>query len=248
MKIILNIGQEQKEINFSDVLHKEQEKTVTITANGQTVVRPDSGYTLSKVTVNTNVPIPPQTELYELQETIESNGSYDFSPAEGKGFSGIHIEVNVQESHDRNEVIVPLSNGTYDSGTITWYAGNGALRLTQTQGTGSTSVSGSYVNQPRMYKGHILKIEGLDSAKIFSIQMKYSGNYFGNTVTAGTTLDGDGSVVDNPIVVTRTLSTTSNGTHVFGVETGASLIYIQNCATTTNVQLRPTEIVITYEG
>lgn len=67
----------------------EQEKTVEITGNGEHTVTPDDGYTMSKVTVNVEVPDVPAV-VEELNVT--ENGEY--TPGDGvDGFSKVTVNV-----------------------------------------------------------------------------------------------------------------------------------------------------------
>lgn len=67
----------------------EQEKTVDITENGAHTVAPDAGYTMSKVTVNVEVPDVPAV-VEELNVT--ENGTYE--PSTGvDGFSKVVVDV-----------------------------------------------------------------------------------------------------------------------------------------------------------
>ena len=70
----------------------EQEKTISITTNGSHEILPDDGFTLSKVKVNVNVPIPegyikPNGTLW-----IRENGSYDVTDCET-----VNVEVSSGE-------------------------------------------------------------------------------------------------------------------------------------------------------
>lgn len=57
----------------------EQEKTVEITTNGQTVITPDSGYALSKVTANVNVTGGTVETQEKMVELTEDNSMSDFN-------------------------------------------------------------------------------------------------------------------------------------------------------------------------
>ena len=70
----------------------EQAKTINVTANGTQTVTPDSGYALSSVTVNTNVPSTP-TQTKEVD--ISQNGETTISPDSGYTLSSVAINVNV---------------------------------------------------------------------------------------------------------------------------------------------------------
>lgn len=60
----------------------EQAKEVDVTANGTQTIVPDSGYALSSVTINTNVP---QAVTQEKSVTVTENGSTTIAPDEGYG-------------------------------------------------------------------------------------------------------------------------------------------------------------------
>lgn len=144
---------------------------------------------------------------------------------------------------------VNLSGGSHDGSAITWTVKDGtttAVTIMQQMGSGSTAVNSSYISAPRLYKGHILSFEAASGYAITSISITYNSTYYGNSMTAGTVVDGT-TVTNNTTEVARTWATTSGGTHqVSSVSTnGLSAIYIQNVATT-NVQLRPTKIEVTY--
>ena len=72
-----------------------EEKTVNITDNGTTVVRPTAGSNLSKVTINTNVEyIPSPTE--EKTVNITDNGTTVVTPTAGSNLSKVTINTNVE--------------------------------------------------------------------------------------------------------------------------------------------------------
>lgn len=73
----------------------EQAKTINVTANGTQTVVPDSGYVLSSVTVNTNVPAP-AVETQEKSVTITQNGASEVTPDTGKYLSKVSITTNVE--------------------------------------------------------------------------------------------------------------------------------------------------------
>ena len=142
---------------------------------------------------------------------------------------------------------VTLSGGSFSTDHITWSTADGGhITVTQTKGTSSTAVNSSYVNAPRVYKGHILSFTAATGYKIKSISITYDGSYYGNSMTAGTAVSSN-TVTDNTTAVSRTWASTSGGTHVVSSvsDAGLSEIYIQNVAST-NTQLRPTAISITY--
>lgn len=144
------------------------------------------------------------------------------------------------------EETVSLDAGTHADSKITWTAASGNITITQSKGSSSTAVSSNYVTAPRVYKGHILSFEAKEGYKIKQIDLKYSGTYYGNSMTAGTVI-ANNNVTNNTSEVNRTWSTANDGTHIVSSVSsdGLSAIHIQNVATT-NVQLRLTAIKITY--
>ena len=144
---------------------------------------------------------------------------------------------------DPTEDIV-LSSGSFSTDHITW--SGTSCTIQQLKGTSSTAVNSSYISAPRVYKGHVLSFVAKTGYKIKSISIKVDGTYYGNSMTAGTTISSN-TVTNNTTDVSRTWTSTSGGTHVVGSVNAAGLdaIYIQNVAST-NVQLRFTKITITY--
>lgn len=143
-----------------------------------------------------------------------------------------------------------LSGGTFSDGKITWILKDGsdnAITVQQLKGNSSTNVNSSYISAPRLYKGHVLSFTGATGYYIKSISITYDGTYCGNSMTAGTAIS-ENVVTDNTTAVNRTWASTSGGTHVVSSASsdGLSQIYIQNVASSTNTQLRPTAISITY--
>ncbi len=143
-------------------------------------------------------------------------------------------------------VEVGLSDGQFDTDHITWVCANNGISIQQLKGNSSTAVNSSYISAPRVYKGHILAFEGSSNCMITNIAITVSGTYYGNSMTAGTVVNGN-VVTDNTDDVARSWASTSDGTHQISSvsENGLPAIYIQNVAST-NVQLRPTAISITY--
>lgn len=82
-----------------------QEKTISISQNGQSSVTPDNGYNgLSKVDINVAVPIP---QLQSKNYSIVTNGDTVISPDSGfGGISGGTISVNVPTSSSGNRIKV----------------------------------------------------------------------------------------------------------------------------------------------
>lgn len=103
------------------------------------------------------------------------------------------------------------------------------LTVTQYKQSGSTAVNASYATATtlRVYKGHALKFSGKTITKI---EIVCNGSNFGNSLTAN--------------VGTLATSYTSGGTHVWTGESDE--VIISNTATDSNVQLRPSKIIVTY--
>lgn len=142
---------------------------------------------------------------------------------------------------------VSLSEGSYSNRTITWRTNDDAIVIQQSCGTSTTNVYTNDISTPRIFKGHILSFIASNGAKIKRISITYADEYYGNSMTSGTELDGK-NVTDTPTLVARTWDTTSGGTHVLSSvnEDGLSEIYIQNVSNNKTVELRPTEISVTY--
>ncbi|MCR5851297.1 MAG: hypothetical protein K6G92_11430, partial [Bacteroidaceae bacterium] len=141
---------------------------------------------------------------------------------------------------------VTLSGGTFSTDHIEWTLDD-IITIQQTKGTSSTAVNSSYISAPRVYKGHVLSFVAETGYAIKSISITYNGSYKGNSMTAGIAMSGN-TVTDNTTAVDRTWASSTGGTHVASSasDEGLSTIYIQNVATETNTQLRPTAISITY--
>lgn len=146
---------------------------------------------------------------------------------------------------------ISLNSGIYNNETnmITWYAGNGTLRLTQSKGYGTTAVNQTYTSAPRAYKGHILFFETLVvGAYIQSVKIKYNGQYRGNGMVAGVETDTSDNVIQNTELIETIWATENDGEHeIRATNGGLTKIYIQNSSTETNVQLRITNIIVTYK-
>lgn len=71
-----------------------QEKTVTITQNGQTTLTPDTGYdAMDQVEITVNVPIK---QLQSKTVSVTSNGNVSLLPDTGyDGFNEVNLQVNV---------------------------------------------------------------------------------------------------------------------------------------------------------
>lgn len=91
-----------------------QEKTITNTENGQSIVTPDTGYNgLSQVTINTNVPAHTSV-LQSKSETISTNTTTTISPDQGyDGLSSVSITTQVpQPVLKANQNFTALQNNT----------------------------------------------------------------------------------------------------------------------------------------
>ncbi|MGM9782377.1 MAG: DUF6359 domain-containing protein [Paludibacteraceae bacterium] len=149
-------------------------------------------------------------------------------------------------------VDVTLANGKYDTDHITWAEVSDNIVLQQLKGSSSTAVNSSYISAPRVYNGHILAFECAANYSITKIEITYNGTYYGGSASAclltAATSVSDNTVTDDATKIQRTLSTESNGTHVFSTANaaGESNIYIQCNYESGGKQLRPTAIKITY--
>ena len=88
----------------------EQAKEVDVTANGTQTVVPDSGYALSSVTINTNVPAP-AVETQEKNVTITQNGASEVTPDTGKYLSKVSITTNVPQAATQIKSVEITENG-----------------------------------------------------------------------------------------------------------------------------------------
>lgn len=88
-------GNVKKDVNIGGVVgtlepqKEEQEKPITITANGSQTVTPDTGKVLSKVTITTNVPATPTEE--KTVELALADGNQVINPTAGKNISKVTI-------------------------------------------------------------------------------------------------------------------------------------------------------------
>lgn len=71
----------------------------------------------------------------------------------------------------------------------------------------------------------------------------------GNTMVAGIEVDSAKNVIECPDILKTIWSTSSNDCHTITslLDSGLKLIYVQNSATETVVQLRITNIVVKYQ-
>ncbi len=143
------------------------------------------------------------------------------------------------------DVDVDLTAGKYDADakTITWTVGE-AVTIVQNQGTSTNAVNQSYIAKPRCYKGHYLTFQAAENIKVTGVEITYDGKYMGNDIVVGTEVADD--VVAADASITANISTENGSTHTFTSADGVTVMYIQNTCATTNVQLRPTAIKVSY--
>lgn len=95
---------------------EEQEKSIDITENGETVITPDDeNTTLSKVTVNVDVPTK---EEQEKVVDITENGTTVVTPDEGKALSKVTVNVEVESSGGGEDTLRSLLTNTLIEYTI----------------------------------------------------------------------------------------------------------------------------------
>lgn len=87
-----------------------------------------------------------------------------------------------------------LSSGKSADGAITWTAVNGNIIVKQLKGDGN-AVDGNYVSAPRVYRANILAFTCADGCTISEIAIKYTGDYKGAGVIAGTAINTDNTAV-----------------------------------------------------
>ena len=172
----------------------------------------------------------------------------------GTAMVGIAMAIGVgvavgREGFEKAEAAttVTLSSGNFADGKITWTESN--FIVEQLKGNSSTNVNSSYISGPRLYKGHILHFGANDGYAITSITIDYNGSYKGNSMTAGIAVSNN-VVTDNSTAVSRTWDTEDGGSHLVSSasDDGLSDIYIQNVASGSNIQLRPTKISVEYKS
>jgi len=103
-----------------------QEKTVTITQNGQTALTPDSGYdAMERVEITVNVPLK---QLQSKTVSVTSNGNVSLLPDSGyDGFNEVNLQVNVPTgTSNENDVIFY----DYDGTVVASYSANDFANLT----------------------------------------------------------------------------------------------------------------------
>ena len=117
-----------------------QTKSVTITTNTSTEVKPDKGKLLSKVTVVTAVPVP---TLETKTQSITANGEMTLTPDEGKAYSSVVLNVAVPATKlfafgTAEGVVYTLSVPDADTASIDVYV---------PATTGLTKTTGAYVKE-----------------------------------------------------------------------------------------------------
>lgn len=114
-------GNVKKDVNIGGVVgtlepqKEEQEKTITITANGSRTVTPDAGKVLSKVTITTNVPATPTEE--KTVTLALADGNQVINPTAGKNISKVTItkpETLLPENIKKGVTIAGVV-GTYEA-------------------------------------------------------------------------------------------------------------------------------------
>lgn len=162
------------------------------------------------------------------------------------------LKIETQPERQVKEATFTLSGGVATgSGTarvITWYAANGAIKMEQSKGQGSTDVGAGYIAQPRIYKGQILTFETPGAESIVRVAVTYAGQYKGNEIFANTEINAGGGVTDDPERVAKVLATTNNGTHEFASVSsqGVQRICLQNGRPTDSQQWRITAVRVEY--
>ncbi len=240
-------------------LYKKAGQTTTKTLSSITV----SGQTTTFNVGDTFVFGGTVTATYSDNSTANVTSSttfsgYDMSTAGTQVVTASYTEGSVTETAKYNITVneqqpsgdtysVNLSAGSYSNGSITWKSSDGHTTITQTKANGGADVNSSYISEPRIYKGHVLSFVADTGYKLLSISITYSGNNMGDSMTAGIAYSNN-VVTNDTTQVSRTWSTATGGTHVVGSvsSSGLSAIYIQNVASSNNVQLRPVAISVTY--
>ena len=114
-------GNVKKDVNIGGVVgtlepqKEEQEKPITITANGSQTVTPDAGKVLSKVTITTNVPATPTEE--KTVTLALADGNQVINPTAGKNISKVTItkpETLLPENIKKGVTIAGVV-GTYEA-------------------------------------------------------------------------------------------------------------------------------------
>lgn len=116
-------GNVKKDVNIGGVVgtlepqKEEQEKPITITANGSQTVTPDAGKVLSKVTITTNVPATPTEE--KTVELALADGNQVINPTAGKNISKVTITkpATLLPENIKKGVTIAGVTGTYEAVT-----------------------------------------------------------------------------------------------------------------------------------
>ncbi|MBQ6286585.1 MAG: Ig-like domain-containing protein [Bacteroidales bacterium] len=130
-------------------------------------------------------------------------------------------------STSKTEEIAGTFTSTNSNLSLTTESG---ITIVQAKGTGTNAVNANYntASTLRMYKGHTLTFSG---KTITRIEITVNGTYYGNSLSAD--------------CGTLTPTSTSGGVIVW--EGSSESVTITNVASASNVQLRPSKIVVTYE-
>lgn len=162
------------------------------------------------------------TEIDITWETSGSGGEVTPDPTPDP-------EPDQPEQGGSGEVVTETISGTFISANsklaLTTASG---ITIVQEKVSGSTAVNATYntATTLRVYKGHALNFSGKTITKI---EFTHTSDYKGNTVTAST-------------------GKYTSGATSSVWEGESDNITITNTATTSNVQLRPTKIVVTYKN
>lgn len=111
----------KKDVNIGGVVgtlepqKPEQEKPITITANGSQTVTPDEGKVLSKVTITTNVPATPTEE--KTVTLALADGNQVITPTAGKNISKVTITkpAELLPENIKKGVTIAGVAGTYEA-------------------------------------------------------------------------------------------------------------------------------------
>ena len=173
-----------------------QEKTVNIVENGTTTVTPDANYDgLSKITVNTNVPIPESVEITKLLDMPVGTGQV-IVPASGTLMSKVTITAPPTFSSSN------IKKGVNIGGRVGTFIGNqqsvgATLDFTENPQTIKPTLTDYLMDEVTVYKPDTLIPENIKSGiNIAEIVGTYTGAE-SEAVTADLNM-ADGNQVINP--------------------------------------------------